>query len=69
MMAVSIDAGQQLHPARSRLLFADNAYLSSSRQATYDVHPDGQHFLMIHRGSAQDQVVVMVNWLERKAPR
>lgn len=67
MMAVGVDPTLPFRVASQRLLFADDAYLSSVRQANYDIHPDGKRFLMIRRGSAGDQVIVMLNWVERKA--
>ncbi|MDA2935289.1 protein kinase [Acidobacteria bacterium AH-259-D05] len=71
MMAVDIETGSSLTPGKPRLLF-DVTPVDAS--ATFDVTPDGQHFLMIQAGEQQEkanQIHVITNWfeeLQRLAP-
>ncbi len=64
MVAVAVDLTPTFRARSARVLFDDDQYVKSEdRQAAYDVHPDGQRFLMTQRGPGKDQVVVLMNWL------
>jgi hypothetical protein len=30
----------------------------------YDIHPDGQRFVMVRSGEGETRMIVAVNWLE-----
>jgi len=69
MMVVSVRTTPRLQVSRPRELFR-GAFLSPSNQAgvarTYDVAPDGEHFLMIERGEAEGatDLHVILNWFD-----
>jgi len=63
MVAVDVALTPSFRADSTHVLFRDDEYLKSDRQAAYDVHPDGQRFLMTRRGAAGDQAVVLLNWL------
>ena len=69
MMVVEIQTKAGLTAGSPRLLF-DQPYAHSTllaRAATYDVAPDGQHFLMLKEDdtqSSQLQLHVVLNWTE-----
>jgi len=63
MVAVDVALTTSFRAGSTHVLFHDDEYLKSDRQAAYDVHPDGQRFLMTRRGAASDQAVVLLNWL------
>ncbi len=68
-MVVSIQTrNQTLEVGKPRLLF-EGRYVSHSTppgMQYYDIHPDGQRFLMLKEGTAQDQgqINVVLNWFE-----
>ena len=67
LMVVSIQTTPAFRSSRPRQLF-EGPYLSVSTIAslarTYDVAPDGQHFLMIEGGEEEggNQLHVVLNW-------
>ena len=69
MMAVSIQTTPVFRSSRPRELFED-PYISGTSIAavatTYDVAPDGQHFLMIEGGEEKggNQLHLVLNWFE-----
>ena len=69
LMVVSIQTTPAFHSSRSRELF-EGPYVSPSTigavARTYDVAPDGQHFLMIEGGEEEggNQLHVVLNWFE-----
>lgn len=69
MVAVAIETASALTVASRQVLFDDSPYLPHIHEAGYDVHPDGQHFVMVLRGSKDREVVVVLNWFEELASR
>ena len=64
MMAVSIDEGTRLTLGAPMLLF-EGPYVFSPNYTSYDIHPDGNRFLMIKRAAdALHPVSVVLNWAE-----
>lgn len=59
--AVSVELAPTFDAGPSHLLFRDDQYIRSDRGAAYDIHPDGQRFLMTRRGTGSDQVVLLLN--------
>ena len=73
MMAVDIQTKAGFAAGSPRLLF-DQPYLHDglARSATYDVAPDGQHFLMLKQDDTQLsrlQLRVVLNWTEELKSR
>jgi hypothetical protein len=64
MVAATVTASTSLKVGGRTVLFDDRPYLSHAYGPAYDVHPDGQRFLMIRRGTEQDQVIVVLNWFD-----
>ena len=49
-----------------RVLFDARPYESWIDGAAYDVHPDGEHFLMIRRPPDHRDVVILLNWFDQR---
>ncbi len=62
MVAVAIDLSSSPRVGPPKVLFDDDPYVVSRRIAAFDVLPDGQHFLMILRGTEGHDVEVVLNW-------
>jgi len=72
MMSVSVDPTSGKLGAPVELFHGD--YVSTDYDQAYDVTPDGERFLMLHRppGTEPRQVIVVTNWfkeLERLVPK
>ena len=65
LVAARIRVGSPLHVQSRRALFDTRAYESWIDGAEYDVHPDGEHFVMIRRPSNHRDVVVVLNWFDQ----
>lgn len=65
MVAIGFEPDRQIQFGPRKLLFADHQYIRIPNGAGYDVHPDGEHFLMIRRGSQAKELVVVLNGLEQ----
>ena len=68
MMAVSVETEPTFSAGKPEVLF-EGSYLSSESDPEfqyYDIHPDGQRFLMMKEGTAQEQaqINVVLNWFE-----
>ena len=63
MVAATVELTPVIRVRSTQTLFKDDAYVKSDRDAAYDVDPNGQRFLITRRGTASDQVMVMMNWL------
>jgi hypothetical protein len=69
MMVASIQTSPVFRSSRPRELF-EGSYLSGSEIAaiatSYDVAPDGEHFLMIEGGEEEggNQLHLVLNWFE-----
>ncbi len=69
MMVVSVRSTPRLSVSRPRELFR-GPYLSPSTRGgttrTYDVAPDGEHFLMLEMDEAENAVElrVVLNWFD-----
>lgn len=61
LMAVRVSGELLPSVGQPRLLFDDAPYLRQVDVAAFDVHPEGEQFVMIRRESAE-RVVVMLNW-------
>lgn len=48
-----------------RILFVDSLFITATERASYDVHPDGRHFVMVRRGPGTGEVVMLLNRLAR----
>jgi Tol biopolymer transport system component len=61
--AATLDvSGAMPRVVRTDSLFAD-VYTSSSRIPSYDVHPDGKHFLLTRDAGDGAKIVVVTNWI------
>jgi serine/threonine-protein kinase len=65
MVASALAAASPLTIGRREVLFDDRPYVTIPNGAGYDVHPDGNRFLMIRRGSESREVVVVLNWFDQ----
>jgi serine/threonine-protein kinase len=70
MMAVAVESGPPLRLSRARLLFEGRFLGASSAysynvlgRATYDVAPDGEHFVMLQENESA-RIYVVLNWAE-----
>jgi len=66
MMAAEVSPGKPIRISRSGGLFEDS-YSASGETPSYDVLPDGQHFVMIEvdrEASRITQFNVVLNWFE-----
>jgi DNA-binding SARP family transcriptional activator/Tol biopolymer transport system component len=68
MVAVAVTTSPAFGVGRRIVLFDDKPYFANLYGAAYDVDPDGRRFLMIRRGADSPQVVVVLNWLDRRRP-
>lgn len=66
MMAATMRMSRSVSIVRRTSLFDDEPYFSRTTGAAYDVHPDGQRFLMIRRGAESPQVVVVLNGFDAR---
>jgi hypothetical protein len=39
-------------------------YVPNPMHTNYDIHPDGQRFVMVRSGEGETRMIVAVNWLE-----
>ena len=67
LMAVSVRIDPSLDFGNPEVVFEESYYRSSGR--TYDVHPNGERFLMIKEGAAGDEtppaeLILVLNWFE-----
>jgi serine/threonine-protein kinase len=79
IMSVPITPAATFTPGRPEPLFRfDGTYRMSMTGTGYDIHPDGQRFIMVSEGdapstaSSPQQVHVVLNWfeeLQRRVPR
>jgi Tol biopolymer transport system component len=65
MVAVTLATTPATKVVRRDVLFDATPFFSISDGVAYDVHPDGQRFLMIRRGSQSRELVVVVNLFDR----
>jgi serine/threonine-protein kinase len=63
LMVAPIDAGETFHVGPREELFT-GPYHRKMRWAQYDVHPDGEHFVMIKTGGLSNRMVVVLNWFQ-----
>ena len=70
LMVVAVESGEELTSEQPQMLFEDR-FLSpfmntSAGETTYDVSPDGRHFVMIQRSAdaKRNQIHVVLNWFE-----
>jgi hypothetical protein len=70
-MAVSIDSGSAFRASPPRLLF-EGDYIIGEPTVDYDVHPDGNRFVMIrsaHPDSPVTHINLVLNWFEELKTR
>jgi Tol biopolymer transport system component len=65
MMAVSIETSPSFKAGKPKMLF-EKMYYSYSYTSSYDIHPDGNRFLMIKAEEEPDsnQISIVLNWDE-----
>lgn len=65
MMAVSIETSPSFKAGKPKMLF-EKMYYSYSYTSSYDIHPDGNRFLMIEAEEEPDsnQISIVLNWDE-----
>ena len=65
LMVVSVDGTDGFRPAVPQVLFSD-PYTRNANVPTYDIAPDGEHFVMVSRSGsgAQGTFVLVQNFLE-----
>jgi serine/threonine protein kinase/Tol biopolymer transport system component len=64
MMVVSVETQPSLKLGVPELLF-EKPYLFDSRNTQYDIHPDGNRFLMIKsEESTSNKINIVINWFE-----
>jgi hypothetical protein len=65
LMRIEVDGTEQLRPEKPVLVVRGE---TTRRERQYDIHPDGQRFLMIERLSETDpadrEIIVVTNWFE-----
>jgi serine/threonine protein kinase/Tol biopolymer transport system component len=65
VFAVAVDTQRGLAAGKPQLLFEGRSLLGSGADQSFDVFPDGQHFLMIKSALEQGtQINIVVNWFE-----
>ena len=65
MMSVRIDREPSFTPGTPEVVFEGPYAFANPLTRNYDLHPDGQRFLMIKRGGASTIDLVLVqNWFE-----
>jgi serine/threonine-protein kinase len=76
IMAVPVTPGATFAPGRSKPLFRfAGIYRMSATGTAYDIHPDGQRFIMVSEADEQSaasspqQVHVVLNWIEELKQR
>jgi dipeptidyl aminopeptidase/acylaminoacyl peptidase len=63
MIAATVSTSPSFRVRGRKVLFDDKPYLTHQYgSSTYDVHPDGERFLMIRLGSEARRVQVVLNW-------
>jgi serine/threonine-protein kinase len=62
MMAVPIVTSPRFSAGRRDSLFA-GPYVPNPTHTNYDVHPDGNRFVMVRSSESERRVVVALNWL------
>ena len=73
MMVVGVTLGESFEATRPRVLFRGDYNSDPIGHPMYDVHPDGERFLMVRalEGSSPNRITVVLNWfdeLERLVP-
>lgn len=69
MVAVTLEVGTELRVGGWAVLFDDRPYVLPPQGTAYDVHPDGQRFAMVRRGSKRGDIVVVFNLFEQLRAR
>ena len=66
MVAAHVRAASPLRITSRRILFDDRPYESWADGAEYDIHPDGEHFVMIRHEPVRHDVIVILNWFDQE---
>ena len=69
MVAAAVRTTSPLMVDSRTVLFDDRPYVSYRIGAAYDVHPDGNRFVMVRRGSHGRDVIVVLNWIDQLRSR
>jgi serine/threonine-protein kinase len=62
-MAAPIEADEAIHVGQREVLF-EAPYFRKMRWAQYDVHPDGDRFVVVKTAGLSNRVVVVLNWFD-----
>lgn len=68
LVAAAVRAGAELEVARRTALFSDDDFLADLTHQTYDVSPDGRHFLMVRDRGRRNFLRVTLNRFQHLAP-
>ena len=66
MVVAEVREGAVFSVDSRRVLFDDRQYETWVDGAEYDVHPDGEHFVMIRREPQRRDVIVVLNWFDQQ---
>ena len=70
MMVVKVSIGPELTFSSPEQLFEQAYAFGPTRSlSNYDVHPDGQRFLMVKRAAGAERLNVVLNWSEELKQR
>jgi hypothetical protein len=68
IVAATVQAGQRFGVGERRMMFEGSFFAVPLQHPSYDVSPDGKHFVVL-RTDDSGQLVVVENWLtELRAP-
>jgi serine/threonine-protein kinase len=62
LVAVSIQTDPVFSPGASEVLFK-GPYVPNPMHTNYDIHPDGDRFVMVRSAEGERQVAVILNWM------
>jgi hypothetical protein len=65
MVAATVRTASPPRVISRKVLFDDRPYISWQGGAVYDVHPSGERFVMVRRGSEGSDVIVVLNWFDQ----
>lgn len=71
MFAAVVEAAPTLTVRGRRFLFDDRRFLAISGGAGYDVHPDGERFIMIEPEPDTNELIMVLDWFDtvQRRPR
>ncbi len=63
MMRVAVQT-DPVFAVRSEAVLFERAFVHNDFHSNYDIHPDGQRFVMVESAQTGTGVVVVLNWVE-----